>query len=364
MNKISNDFFKKAILKDELLLDSFSPSVTEHHVSDDFFFVIKEKTPHKSINKRITNLVLSQLPLNSSACGFIKGKSYYDFLSPHITGYYYLRLDIKHFFHSIDENHVFTLLESIFSKDKEKFKNSPFDLALSAVTHQVSKNNESEEIKGRRILPIGFSSSPMISNIIFRPVDILIQKFCEDKRITYSRYADDLLFSSPDNKFLHSEQFEKEISILIGTLKLKLNKKKRISCENTISLNGYVIQNTKNKKTRFFNVYKEEPIGNIRLSNKKLKTIKQLIYLLGRKTDAVTIMANIFNVHFSAHKFKYHKSIKFFKQYAEDQLQNKIKGYRSYLLSIVTYNKNNPCVSTQDIEKYLSLVESLNIYIK
>lgn len=364
MNKISSDFFKKAILKDESLLDSFSPSVTEHHVSDDFFFAIKEKTTHRNINKRITNLILSQLPLNSSVCGFIKGKSYYDFLSPHITGYYFLRLDIRHFFHSIDESYVTTLLESLFSKDKDKFNNSPFDLALSAVTHQVSKKNESEELNGKRILPIGFPSSPMISNIIFRPVDILIQRFCEDKRIKYSRYADDLLFSSPDNKFVHSEQFEKEVSILISTLKLKLNKKKRISCENTISLNGYVIHNKKNKKTRFFNVYKEEPIGSIRLSNKKLKIIKQLIYLLRKKTNAVTIMANLFDVHFSTHKFKYQKSIRFFQQYAEDQLQNKIKGYRSYLLSIVSYNKNKPCVRTEDIKKYISLVEDLNAYIK
>jgi RNA-directed DNA polymerase len=336
MSKISSDFFIKAILnKDEDLLNSFSASVTEHKVGNDFFFVIDEKTPHKNINTRITNLVLSQLPLNSCACGFIKGKSYYDFLSPHITGYYFLRLDIKHFFHSIDEKNVSDLITSLFEKEKNKFKNSPYDLALSAVTHLVSKTSECETVRDRRILPIGFPSSPAISNVIFRPIDILIHKFCDDKRITYTRYANDMLFSSPDNKFIHSEQFEKEISILISILKLRLNKKKRIACENTISLNGYVIQNTKYKKPLFFNVKKESPIGNVRLSNKKLAILKKLVHLLRKNTDAVIIMDNVFNVKFKTHKFKYQRSIRFFQQYAEDQLQNKIKGYRSFLLSII-----------------------------
>ncbi|MBA8780329.1 MULTISPECIES: reverse transcriptase domain-containing protein [Aeromonas] len=366
MNEMNKDFFINAILnKDETLLNTFKPSVVEHQVGDDFFFEIQDRTPHKNINKRITNIILSQIPLNSSACGFIRSKSYYDFLQPHVTGYYFLRLDIKNFFHTIDSDLIDDLLLSLFSDEKKGSDTlSPFDIASLVVTHKVSESCSCELINGKRILPIGFPSSPVISNIIFRKIDLIIQKFCDDKRVKYTRYADDLLFSSPDNKFIHSEQFEKEISIFVAILNLKLNKKKRIACENTISLNGYVIQNEKGKKTRHLHVYKEEPVGTIRLSIKKTKIIQKMVYLLDKKIAPVTIVSKLFKINYHTHKFKYRRNLEFFKKYADDQLQNKLKGYRSYLLSIINYNKIKPCVSTEHIDKYLYLVDKINSYIK
>lgn len=365
MMKISNEFFQKAILKgNKNLGNSFVPAVSEHSISDDSFFSILKGSDHESINKGIARVIFSQVQINSSACGFVKGKSYYDFLSPHITGYYFLRLDIKKFFHNIDIRHVESLLDSIFSKDKEGYIFSPYDIALSAVTHKVTKKCEDEELRDKSILPIGFNSSPIISNIIFRKVDILIQKYCENKRIEYSRYADDMLFSSLDNKFVHSEQFEKEISIFISTLSLRLNNRKRKACENTISLNGYVIQNEKPKKLSFFNVHKSEPVGAIRLSNKKLVVVNKMLFLLRNENPPHIIMKEVFGVTFNKHKFKFTKNAMFFKKYTEDQLQHKIRGYRSYLLSLVTYNNDFPCVDSHDINKYISLVEELNKYIK
>lgn len=368
MNKISNDFFTQVILnKDSSLYNTFSPSIEEFKVADDVFFVIENKSNHRAINRKITNLILSHQPVTSSACGFIKGKSYYDFLRPHIGGYYFLRLDIKKFFHSIDKKHIEELLKSIFSDEKEKRdqitdKYSPFDIAMLAVMHSVPNTSTCEDVKGNTILPIGFPSSPVISNIIFRKIDILIQKFCDDRRIIYSRYADDLLFSSLDNKFIHSEQFEKEISILISLLGLRLNNKKRVARENTISLNGYVIQNRKHVKT-FFDVYKEQPVGSIRLSDKKIKIIKKLIHSLERNHSATNIMNALFNVNFLTHKFKHRRNYIFFEKYAKDQLLNRMRGYRSYLLSIVNYNKRNPCVPSIEIEKYLEMVDKLNLQI-
>ncbi|MEV3841371.1 reverse transcriptase family protein [Aeromonas veronii] len=365
MNMISNDFFTQVILnKDFSLYNSFSPSTEECKVADDVFFAIENNSHHKTINRKITNIVLSQQPVTSSACGFIKGKSYFDFLMPHISGYYFLRLDIKNFFHSIDERHVKALLSSLFSDEKEKRdqttdKYSPFDIATLAVMHSVPDNSTCEDLKGRTILPIGFPSSPIISNIIFRKIDILIQKYCDERKIKYTRYADDLLFSSFDNKFIHGTQFEQEISILVSLLGLRLNNKKRVARENTISLNGYVIQNRKKTKS-FFNVLTEQPIGSIRLSDKKIKIIKKLIHSLEHNHTPVEIMRALFDVNINTHKFKHRKNYSFFEKYAKDQLLNKMRGYRSYLISIVSYNKKNPCVSPLEINKYIGLVNRLN----
>lgn len=364
--KISSDFFHNLILRgNKELLNSFSPSVNEHFIGSDIFFSIVEDSEHHRINKRITNFIFNNVPLNSCACGFVKNTSYYDFLSPHISGYYFLRLDIKKFFHSFKIDYIELLLESFFSKEKDGFTYSPYDIALLSVSHTVSDEFEDFDLRGNNILPIGFPSSPVISNIIFRKIDILIQKYCENKKIIYTRYADDMLFSSFDTNYIHSDEFEREISVLISLLSLKLNKNKKRVCENTISLNGYTIQNEKPKSTLFFSSFKEKPVGSIRLSNKKLKIIIKMIYLLERNIEPIVIMEKLFNINFYCYKFKYRCNRRgFFIKYVDHQLQNKIKGYRSYLISLITYNNKIQCVTDENIKKYSHLVDKLNEYIK
>ncbi|MBD8512119.1 RNA-directed DNA polymerase [Photobacterium sp. CAU 1568] len=363
-NKISDDFFKKAILKgNEGLLNDFSPSVREFKVGCDNFFEISRDSEHKRINDRITKFVLDKSPINSSACGFVQGKSYYDFLRPHIQGYYFLRLDIKKFFHSIPSHEVKSLLAQHFNNEKNGKKYSALDIAYMSITHRVSDNYIDKDFRGKEILPIGFSSSPVISNIIFRRVDILIQKLCEDKGIIYSRYADDMLFSCDNSKYLHSEQFEKDISIFVSTLSLKLKKRKRRATENTISLNGYVVQNRKRKKG-FLHVYKEKPVGNIRLSDKKLKPLKKLSALLKKQKDPIYIMENIFYLNPKNFIRRYGGNFAFYSKYADDQLQNKLKGYRSYLVSLIKYNDKYGCVNIDCMKKVKGLVEVFESNIK
>ncbi|KZX68606.1 reverse transcriptase [Vibrio sp. HI00D65] len=362
--KISDDFFKKAILNgNKALLSDFSPSVSEFKVGGDRFFEISRGSEHKSINNRITKIVLDKIPINSSACGFVQCKSYYDFLRPHVHGYYFLRLDIKEFFHSIPSIEVKKLLSQYFNNEKNGAKYSALDIAYMSVTHRVSDTYIEEDFRGKDILPIGFSSSPVISNIIFRRIDILIQKMCEEKGIVYTRYADDMLFSCESSKYLHSEQFERDISIFVSTLSLKLNRKKRKAAENTISLNGYVVQNTKINKG-FFHEYIEKPVGNIRLSDKKLKPLKKLSVLLKKEKDPIYIMDKVFNLNPSKFIRKYGKNYEFYSKYADDQLQNKIKGYRSYLLSLMSYNDKYGCVNAKCMQKVKGLVEVFESNIK
>ncbi|ODZ32867.1 reverse transcriptase [Vibrio parahaemolyticus] len=356
-NKIHDDFFKNAILKgDTSLYDDFSQSVIEKQVGPDVFFEIKKDSDHYRINERITKIVLSQVPINSSACGFVPNKSYYDFLKPHIKGYYFLRLDIKNFFHSIPKKYVEELFKQYFSDKKNEQKYSSLELALMSVLY---KTNIFDDEKDKIVLPIGFPSSPVISNILFRKIDILIQKFCEEKNIIYSRYADDMLFSSSKSNYLHSEYFEREISFFLSTLALKLKRRKRKATENTISLNGYVIQNEKPKKRFLFNVYKEERVGTIRLSNKKIKIIKKLSAHLIKGSSPVVIMENLFNLNPYKFKKKYNSNIQFYNKYSRDQLQNKIKGYRSYLVSLIRFNEKHGCIDKKCLETAIKLVSIL-----
>lgn len=360
---VSNDFFTSYILHgNEELCDKYRSDVLENNIGPDPFFEIIKRTSHHDINARLIKHVFSNIPINSSACGFVPGKSYYDFLLPHIHGYYFLRLDIKKFFHSISESCIRDFLKQFFDDSKKGHSYSPFDIAYNAVTHQVSDKNPNKEIRSKNILPIGFPSSPIISNIIFRKVDILIQKYCDDKFINYTRYADDMLFSSSKSNFLHSEQFQKEIEIYISLLSLKLKKSKRVAAKNTISLNGYVIQN-KNKPIKSKNkIISSDSIGSIRISDKKLKKIKKLVACINQNKSPATIMENMFGYNKKKIIAKYGQD--FYSLYINDQFQNKLKGYRSYLISLHVFNDRHRCVDQACLVTTSNLIKVIELNIK
>lgn len=348
MSKITNHTFNSIILQNNISLKkTFQPSIIEITINNKSFFSINS-SEHKELNKRIVNHILSDIPINSSACAYVKGKSYLDFLAPHSINRYFLRLDIKNFFHSFPEEILNEFLLSIFDNEKSNDSGlSSYELAKLVLLHKCDDKHYDDYIKGREILPIGFSSSPFISNILFRKIDILIQQYCYSRDIIYTRYADDMLFSSKENKVILDKIFEREISILISLLGFRLNKKKTIKSCNELSLNGYVIDNVNNSK------------NGIKLSNKKLLTIRKIIYYKKNGKSDEFIMKKLFRISINNFKFKFKKDNDFFKKYCKEQLQNKIKGFRSFLLSFSCYSKEN----YNPFETYIALVNQLEQYI-
>jgi hypothetical protein len=217
---------------------------------------------------------------------------------------------------------------------------------------------------------MGFKTSPVISNIVFRKLDIIISKFCADHNVTYTRYADDMLFSNKTNldisenlvakafgmkpdiqkHLIHSDRFINEISFLVGINKFKLNTKKTLKSTHTISLNGYTIEGA-NFSDRD---------GSIRISNKKTYILEKLIDKLHKNEDKVVIMKKLFSFQVSSRYFKYTPvSKEDVERYCGDQITNKLIGYRSYLISILKYNAKYNCIKKQYILKYERFVSDI-----
>jgi RNA-directed DNA polymerase len=92
-----------------------------------------------------------------------------------------LNIDLKEFFPGIAAQRV-----------KEVFHSSCFsfsDQVANALTLLTT-------LQGK--LPTGAPTSPVISNFICYGLDYDLITFCENRHLTYSRYADDLTFSSND----------------------------------------------------------------------------------------------------------------------------------------------------------------------
>ena len=376
MNKITKQTFKK--LLNDILIDDIVPSINPENINEfkigkNYFYELKDEDQLLAIHRVINYVFQKNIPINNAAIAFRKEKSYLDLFEPHRKNYYFLRLDIKAFFHSIEVDDIKKIFSTYFEEDyiDDDKKQTLIDAFINLVTYKIPDNSSNEDFKGKQVLPMGFITSPVISNIVFRKIDIQIQKFCSQHNITYTRYADDMLFSSDEivssdennssvkrNRYIHSDGFINEISILVGQMNFKLNQRKKLKATHTLSLNGYTIQYSIISKN-FFDIKNEKIINEFRLSNKKINIIKKMIYLIEtKKQTAQYILKKLFNYKLPD-KVPYDKKNEFYKH----QLNNKLTGYRSYLLSFVVFNQTYECMQKSTIDKYIELIEKLNGFI-
>ena len=88
-------------------------------------------------------------------------------------------------------------------------------------------------------LPQGAPTSPYLSNLIFKDADALISDYCIQRKIRYTRYADDLSFSGDfDEKDLFNE-----VNGIIEKMNLKINaaKTKLMKPSNRQTVTGIVV---------------------------------------------------------------------------------------------------------------------------
>ena len=137
----------------------------------------------KLLQRIIADKVLSELPVHPAARAYRQGLSIRDNARPHAGRGPILKMDFKDFF------------PSIRSVDWEKYceENSvldPDDRRLSClILFRRAKGEKALK------LSIGAPSSPALSNILLYKFDELVAQEAEKRKITYTRYADDISFS-------------------------------------------------------------------------------------------------------------------------------------------------------------------------
>lgn len=133
------------------------------------------KTAQDKLNQ-ILQLVYTSKP---SAHGFIPGRSIVSNARAHEKQRYVLNLDLKDFFPSIN-----------FGRVRGMFRAFPYyltDEAATVLAQICCVNNQ---------LPQGAPTSPIISNMICSKMDAQLQHLAKKHRCFYTRYADDLTFST------------------------------------------------------------------------------------------------------------------------------------------------------------------------
>ena len=190
----------------------------------------------------------------------------------HIGKPYLLNIDLKDFFHQIKVNQVDAILKTSFPKMKTDARNLLTRLST---------------FKGR--LPMGSPTSPILSNYACITMDQSLMNFSSAASMTYTRYADDLSFSSQSaisaRDFQIIESIITENQFLINPDKVKHFTSKMVKIvtglvvgEQTISLPEDYLVKLNLEIDRYINYMQVEKRYQTGSSLKKLKLFEQELF--------------------------------------------------------------------------------------
>ena len=155
------------------------------------------------------------------AMGFVKGRSVYQNARIHEGKNYVFNLDLKDFFPSIRQARVCARLQCApFSLNREL---ASVIAGLVAMRQEVSSPTETHV---SYVLPQGSPVSPMLTNAICDSLDHQLAGLAQRFGLTYTRYADDITFSSMHNVYHEGGVFLTELKRIIHRQGFTINEKK------------------------------------------------------------------------------------------------------------------------------------------
>ena len=143
----------------------------------------------KVIQSWVLDNILASFPVHENVYSYKKSIGVASHAECHRKSNYLARLDLQNFFPSITSTDVRVLIA------RHRDKLPPWITAddFQMICRIVSRHDPD---RGRLAITIGAPTSPAISNSILYDLDCLISEHCEDLGVVYTRYADDLYFST------------------------------------------------------------------------------------------------------------------------------------------------------------------------
>jgi len=195
----------------------------------------------KKIQQSILKNFLYKFKAHPNAYGFIKGRGAREGAKQHVNSKVLLCIDIKNFFYSIKLVPVANLFKYLLTKFPGKIDYNEDDIHNLAYLVTIHGS-----------LPQGAPTSPAIANTYCFKLDRIFTLLAKEYNIQYTRYADDISFSSTDQNFLMS----KLLPLIAKELKFW----------------GFKLSS---KKTRILKPYRRMVVTGI-VVNKKLGTPKKV----------------------------------------------------------------------------------------
>lgn len=149
----------------------------------------------KDYQRCLIKFLKTKLPIHDAAFAYKNNIGIKENAEQHKNSNYLLKMDFQNFFYSISPKLFFDALKK---HDVE------FTAEDRYLLEKILFFNPSKKSGGKLVLSIGAPSSPFISNFIMYSFDESISKTCLSLNVTYTRYADDITFSSNIKNLLFS----------------------------------------------------------------------------------------------------------------------------------------------------------------
>jgi retron-type reverse transcriptase len=143
--------------------------------------VYSPREPIRRVQRWILKHILRNYAPHSAAHGFVQGRSIVSNAAEHTGASILMAIDLADFFPSIDWKRV-----------RKAFEKLGYPYSVAVVLANLCTRTG--------YLPQGASTSPALSNLICERLDRRLSGLARSRGFRYSRYADDLAFSSADSR--------------------------------------------------------------------------------------------------------------------------------------------------------------------
>lgn len=206
-----------------------------------------------NIQKKLSILLEDIYKPHTAAHGFISNRSILSNATPHINKKSVLNIDLQDFFPSITATRIIGLLKS-----------KPFGLSNQVASAIAALTTVDDK------MPQGAATSPVLSNMICYRLDRQLTKLSRAERVTYSRYADDITFSTTRASF--SDMF---IKVIIDDIIFLSDTLQEVIYMNNFDINVKKVRLSQGTKPKFVTGVKVNTKPNVRDSY--LKDVRGMI---------------------------------------------------------------------------------------
>lgn len=183
------------------------------------------KSRLKKVQQQILAGILDHVPSHSAAHGFVRGRSIRSCVERHVRKRVLLRMDLQDFFPSFSAKRIQTMFltfgypeavadllggicttltpASVFGKEK-------FRPPLNLQTRQWAR-----DLYCRPHLPQGAPTSPALANICSYRLDCRLAGLARSAGAVYTRYADDIAFSGPQDFERGVDRFSSHVASIL-----------------------------------------------------------------------------------------------------------------------------------------------------
>lgn len=188
----------------------------------------------KTLQRWLVNHFKDKLPVHNCAVAYQDARGIKYNAEQHKENKYVLKMDFKDFFYSINEADVRAHFLKYFDQN---ISSQDLDDICKIL---LWANNRT----GPRSICIGAPSSPFISNTMLFDFDTSVYEFSKESGVVYTRYADDLTFSTNiENKLSSVFEFVTKLVEKLEYPKIKINFEKTVNTSRRrgIKITGVVI---------------------------------------------------------------------------------------------------------------------------